>query len=70
MDDFVQRFLNGERRALARVISRVENETVGGREYLRQLFPHSGKAHIIGVTGGAGAGKSPTRGVFSTRTNW
>ena len=58
MSEMVERFLAGERRALARVISRVENETPEGREYLRELFPHSGKAHIIGVTGGAGAGKS------------
>jgi LAO/AO transport system kinase len=58
MSELVERFLAGERRALARVISRVENETAEGREYLRALFPHSGKAHIVGVTGGAGAGKS------------
>ena len=58
MDDLVERFLAGERRALARIISRVENGTPEGREYLREIFPHSGKAHIIGVTGGAGAGKS------------
>jgi LAO/AO transport system kinase len=58
MSDLVERFLAGERRALARVISRVENETEEGRECLRALFPHSGKAHIVGVTGGAGAGKS------------
>ena len=65
MDDLVPRFLNGERRALARVISRVENETVAGREYLRQLFPHSGKAHIVGVTGGAGSGKSTLTGALA-----
>jgi len=64
-DDLVQRFLNGERRALARVISRVENETAEGRGYLRELFPHSGKAHIIGVTGGAGSGKSTLVGALA-----
>lgn len=58
MSEMVDRFLAGDRRALARIISRVENETAEGREYLRQLFPHSGRSHIIGVTGGAGAGKS------------
>jgi LAO/AO transport system kinase len=58
VDDLVERFLNGERRALARIISRVENETPEGREYLRQIFPYSGKTHIIGMTGGAGSGKS------------
>ena len=65
MDDLVQRFLNGERRALARVISRVENETAEGREYLRLLFPHSGKAHIVGITGGAGSGKSTLTGALA-----
>ena len=65
MDDLVQRFLNGERRALSRIISRVENETSEGREYLRQIFPHSGKAHIIGVTGGAGSGKSTLTGALA-----
>ncbi|MEO9254234.1 MAG: methylmalonyl Co-A mutase-associated GTPase MeaB [Tepidiformaceae bacterium] len=58
MDDLVERFLNGERRALARIITRVEGETPEGREYLRQIFPHSGKTHLIGITGGAGSGKS------------
>lgn len=65
MDDLVQRFLKGERRALARIISRVENETPEGREYLRQIFPHSGKSHIVGVTGGAGAGKSTLTGALA-----
>ena len=64
-DGLVERFLKGERRALARIISRVENETAEGREYLRALFPHSGKAHIIGVTGGAGAGKSTLTGALA-----
>ena len=58
MDDLVERFLAKDRRALARIISRVENETVEGREYLRALYPHSGQTHILGVTGGAGSGKS------------
>jgi LAO/AO transport system kinase len=66
VDDLVQRFLNGERRALARIISRVENETPEGREYLRALFPHSGKTHIIGVTGGAGSGKSTLTGALAS----
>lgn len=65
MTEIVDRFLAGERRALARVISRVENETAEGRDYLREIFPHSGKAHIIGVTGGAGAGKSTLTGALA-----
>jgi LAO/AO transport system kinase len=58
VDDLVQRFLAGDRRALARIISRVENETAEGRACLGVLFPHSGKSHIVGITGGAGSGKS------------
>ena len=58
MEDLVQRFLAGERRALARVLTRVENRTNEGREYLRALYPHSGKAQTVGITGGAGSGKS------------
>jgi len=65
VDNLVERFLNGERRALARIISRVEDGSAEGREYVRQLFPHSGKAHIIGVTGGAGAGKSTLTGALA-----
>ncbi|MBI2765690.1 MAG: methylmalonyl Co-A mutase-associated GTPase MeaB [Chloroflexi bacterium] len=65
MDDLVGRFLNGERRALARIISRVENETAEGREYLRALFPHSGKTHTVGITGGPGSGKSTLTGALA-----
>ncbi len=66
MDDLVQRFLNKDRRALARIISRVENETPEGREYFRALYPHSGKTHIIGITGGAGSGKSTLTGALAS----
>lgn len=66
MNDLVQHFLNGERRALARIISRVENETPEGREYLRALFPHSGNTHTIGITGGAGCGKSTLTGALAS----
>lgn len=65
MDDLVQRFLAGDRRALARIISRVENSTPEGRDYVRALFPHSGRAHIIGITGGAGSGKSTLTGALA-----
>jgi len=65
VDDLVERFLAKDRRALARIISRVENETAEGREYLRALYPHSGKTHILGVTGGAGSGKSTLTGALA-----
>jgi LAO/AO transport system kinase len=65
VDELVQRFLEGNRRALARIISRVENETPEGREYLRAIFPRSGRAHTIGVTGGGGSGKSTLTGALA-----
>ena len=50
--------LEGNRLALARALSLVENDTPQGREILSFLFPHTGRAHIIGVTGAPGTGKS------------
>jgi LAO/AO transport system kinase len=48
----------GDLRALARAISTVENRTPGWSELLKALFPHSGKARVLGLTGPPGAGKS------------
>jgi len=49
---------SGDPRALARAISIVENRTPGWSDLLKALFPHSGKARVIGLTGPPGAGKS------------
>jgi LAO/AO transport system kinase len=49
---------SGDRRALARAISTVENRSNGWLELLKALFPYSGKARVIGLTGAPGAGKS------------
>jgi LAO/AO transport system kinase len=54
----VTRFLNGERRALARLLSHVEDRTDLGRRALREIFSLTGNAHIVGITGPPGAGKS------------
>jgi LAO/AO transport system kinase len=54
----VQGVLAGDRRALARALTEVENDSKVGREVLDVLFPHSGNAHLVGVTGSPGAGKS------------
>ncbi|MES4792402.1 MAG: methylmalonyl Co-A mutase-associated GTPase MeaB, partial [Chloroflexota bacterium] len=56
----------GDRRALARIITRVEDGTLEGRDYVRALYPHSGRAHIVGITGGAGSGKSTLTGALAT----
>jgi LAO/AO transport system kinase len=65
VDDVLERFIAGERRALARVISRVENGTVEGREYVRQLYARSLAAHTVGITGSAGSGKSTLTGALA-----
>jgi LAO/AO transport system kinase len=48
----------GDARALARAISTVENREPGWSDLLKALFPHTGRAHILGLTGPPGAGKS------------
>ncbi len=54
----IESVLSGDRLALARLLTQVENLTPEGRLALAALFPHSGKAHLIGVTGAPGTGKS------------
>lgn len=54
----IDQVLSGNVRALARVISAVENRAPGWSGLLKNLFPHTGKARVIGLTGAPGAGKS------------
>ena len=49
---------SGDVRTLARAISTVENRAPGWSDLLKALFPHSGRARVIGMTGAPGAGKS------------
>ena len=58
IQDWVDRVRSGDPRALARAISAIENSYAGSRELLQALFPHTGKARVIGITGAPGAGKS------------
>ncbi len=58
MQDIVERLLHGDRRALARMVTLIENNTPNARRFLAELHQHAGKAHIVGVTGAPGAGKS------------
>ncbi len=55
---WVERLRNGDTRALARAITAVENRTGEAVPLLKALFPFSGKARVIGLTGAPGAGKS------------
>jgi len=54
----VDRVMLGDRLALARLLTLVENDTKDGREALSLLYPRTGQAHLIGVTGAPGTGKS------------
>lgn len=56
--DIVEKVLKGDRLALARLLTQVENDEPAGREALDHLFPHTGKAHLVGITGSPGTGKS------------
>jgi LAO/AO transport system kinase len=58
LQSLVDQVRAGDARALARAISTVENRTPGWSELLKALFPHSGHARILGLTGPPGAGKS------------
>ncbi|QYK50779.1 MAG: methylmalonyl Co-A mutase-associated GTPase MeaB [Anaerolineales bacterium] len=50
--------LQGDRLAVSRLLTQVENDTPAGHAALNQLFVHTGKAHLIGITGAPGTGKS------------
>jgi len=55
---YSQAVLNGDRLALSRLLTQVENDASEGRAALIELFPYTGKARLIGVTGAPGTGKS------------
>jgi LAO/AO transport system kinase len=60
-----ERVLTGDKRALARAISLVENRDPEGDRLVAELFPHTGKARIVGVTGPPGVGKSTLIGALT-----
>jgi LAO/AO transport system kinase len=60
-----ERVLAGEGRALARAISLVENRSPEGDALVAELFPHTGKARIVGLTGPPGVGKSTLIGALT-----
>ncbi len=53
-----QRLLAGDRRALARAITLVESNDPAGWDVVREVYPHTGRAAIVGITGPPGVGKS------------
>jgi LAO/AO transport system kinase len=63
-DTLAARLLRGDKRALARGITLVENDDPAGWELVRQIYPETGKARIIGFTGPPGVGKSTLIGAL------
>ncbi len=58
VQDIVERILAGEVRAAARLMRDLDDGVPGAREVLKHLYPQSGRAHIVGITGSPGVGKS------------
>jgi LAO/AO transport system kinase len=59
------RLLQGDRRALARAITLVESNDPAGWELVREVYPHTGRAAVVGVTGPPGVGKSTLLGALT-----
>src|SRR3984885_1391085 len=58
MTSWSDKILAGDPRAIARAATEVENRSPAAESLLKQLFPHTGKATVLGITGAPGAGKS------------
>lgn len=56
--DLVADLLAGKHRALARAITKIEDRNDGYRDIVSALYPHTGQADVIGITGSPGSGKS------------
>lgn len=56
--ELVRKAQQGDQRAIARLISLAENEASEAIDVLKELYPATGRAHIVGITGPPGAGKS------------
>lgn len=57
-DKVIEGVLNRDRRMVARAISLIENNDNGRTKILSEIYPHTGNAYVIGITGAPGAGKS------------
>ena len=56
--DIAEELLKGNRLALSRAITAIENEYDEATEIMKKLYPHTGHAYVLGITGPPGAGKS------------
>ena len=60
-----ERLVAGDKRALARAITLIENDDPQGWELVREVFPRTGRARIVGITGPPGVGKSTLIGALT-----
>src|SRR3954451_5118128 len=60
-----QRLLAGAKRARARAITLVESDDPAGWVLVREIYPHTGRAAIVGLTGAPGSGKSTLIGALT-----
>jgi LAO/AO transport system kinase len=56
--DLIEKLLNGNSRAVARLITLVENDIEAAENIINAIYSHTGKAYILGITGAPGSGKS------------
>lgn len=56
--DIIERIVSGDMRAIARILRDIDDEIPSARDVIRELYPHTGKAYVVGVTGSPGVGKS------------
>src|SRR5678815_4037821 len=54
----IERVVAGDTRSIARAISKVEDGNEGAANLMKEIFPHTGRGLIVGITGAPGAGKS------------
>ncbi|MGI9556570.1 MAG: methylmalonyl Co-A mutase-associated GTPase MeaB [Solirubrobacterales bacterium] len=66
-DQLAQRLIDGDKRALARAITLIENGAGEGDALVRDVFPRTGSARIVGLTGPPGVGKSTLIGALTER---
>jgi len=57
-EEIVKSVLSGDRRSIAKAITIIENNEPEAKEIIASIYPHTGKAHVIGLTGPGGSGKS------------
>ncbi len=65
ISEISQRLLKGDKRALSRALSLVENGSPDGQRVISETFSHTGRTHIVGVTGPTGGGKSTLAGALA-----